>query len=525
MPGTESVAAVVLAAGSATRMGRNKMLLELGGESLVRRSVRAALAAGLSPVVVVLGHEAEKVQGELGGLPCLCVVNPDHAKGPGSSLRVGVGHVGDAGALVLSLADMPFVTAAMMRSLVARHRETRAELVVSRYGSIEAPPHLFERSLFDELRNGPDDRCAKPVIRRHLKEASVLSWPEGSLQDIDRPQDYEQVVAELALQGPAVRRNVLQLAADLTRRGEPFALATVVGRRAPSSAQIGDMAVITADGKLQGWLGGSCTQETVVEEARRALDDGRPRYVSLDPDPGSTGRPGVTVHLMTCHSGGQVEIHVQPVLPPPVLLVYGASPIARALARLAHAMGYVVHAADPGADASVFPEATSVSAAPEAMPIGRRTAPLFAVVATQGQWDEAATLAALGHRPDYLGVVSSPRRFAEMRPALAARASDADLARIKNPAGLDLKAKVPEEIALSILAEIVKVARERGVSPEAPPPAAPDVRDPVCGMSVRVEGARHRAEYQGREFFFCCGGCRERFLATPEKYLAVAAQP
>jgi molybdenum cofactor cytidylyltransferase len=204
MPGTSPVAGVVLAAGSSTRMGRNKMLLPLEGETLVRRSVRAALSAGLSPVVVVLGHEAEKVERELADLPCLPVRNPAHPKGPGSSLRVGVAHVRDASALVLILADMPFVSAEMLGALVARHRETGANLVASRYGSVEAPPHLFSQALFDELCEGPDDRCAKPVIKRYLGEASVLPWPEESLQDVDRLEDYEQVVARLSPQKPVV---------------------------------------------------------------------------------------------------------------------------------------------------------------------------------------------------------------------------------------------------------------------------------------------------------------------------------
>jgi xanthine dehydrogenase accessory factor len=322
-------------------------------------------------------------------------------------------------------------------------------------------------------------------------------------------------------------RELLELAADLARRGEPFALATVVGRKAPISAQVGDMAVVTRDGDLRGWVGGSCTRETVLTEARRAMEDGRPRFLALDPDPASRERPGVSVYVMTCHSGGNVEIHIQPVLPPPVVIVYGVSPAARATARLAQAMGYLVHAVDPMADASAFPGAASITTEPRALRIPKTAAPLFAIVATQGQWDEDAVLAALAHQPDYLGVVASPKRFAEMRRLLADRAPETALASVKSPAGLDLGARLPEEIALSILAEIVKLRREAAreqplVAAEAAPTEA---RDPVCGMSVRIEGARHTARHQGRDFFFCAAGCRERFLATPERYLTVAAEP
>jgi xanthine dehydrogenase accessory factor len=151
-----------------------------------------------------------------------------------------------------------------------------------------------------------------------------------------------------------MRRELLDLAAELARRGEPFALATVVARKPPMSAQVGDMALVTRDG-FQGWVGGSCTRPTVTAEARQAIEDGRPRLVCLDPDPESQRRPGLSVFPMTCHSGGSVEIHIQPVLPAPRLLVYGVAPTARALARLAKAMGYAVYAVDPVADASAFP--------------------------------------------------------------------------------------------------------------------------------------------------------------------------
>jgi xanthine dehydrogenase accessory factor len=147
------------------------------------------------------------------------------------------------------------------------------------------------------------------------------------------------------------------------------------------------------------------------------------------------------------------------------------------------------------------------------------------VVATQGQWDEKAILAAIAHSPDYLGVMASAKRFSEMRASLVDKAPDALLARIKNPAGVDLGATRPEEIALSILAEIVAERHavatrfSRGFSGEPPSsPASLEARDPVCGMTVRVPGALHHARHQGREFTFCCGGCLEKFKAAPERY-------
>jgi xanthine dehydrogenase accessory factor len=325
-----------------------------------------------------------------------------------------------------------------------------------------------------------------------------------------------------------MKRELLELAVELARRGEPFALATVVARVSPMSAQAGDAALVTRDGGFHGWVGGSCTRPTVIAQALAALADARPRLVALDPDPAAYRRPGVTVFPMTCHSGGSVEIHIQPVLPSPQLVVYGASPTARALVRLGKALGYRVHAVDPSADASTFPEADRVATDAAGVSVDRRNAPVFAVVATAGDWDEEAVLAALAHDPDYLGVMASQRRFAEMRALLAARAPAASLARIRNPAGLDLGARVPEEIALAILAEIVQQHRAGQPAAEvaaavAVPAAvdgapAPDARDPVCGMTVRPQRATPRAEHGGRQYLFCCGGCQARFLADPQRY-------
>ena len=322
-----------------------------------------------------------------------------------------------------------------------------------------------------------------------------------------------------------MRREIIDLAADLARRGEPFALATVVARRAPISAQVGDVALVTRDG-FHGWVGGSCTRPTVTAEARQALEDGQPRLVSLDPDPESRRREGLRVYPMTCHSGGSVEIHIQPVLPAPRLIVYGVSPTARALARLAKAMGYTVWAVDPVADASAFPGADTVATDPKDLAAAATPAPVYAVVATQGQWDEDAVLAALAHGPAYLAVVASPKRFGEMCDLLRGKTPPGALANVRNPAGLDLGARLPEEIAVSILAEIVKERRAAALRPA--PAAAPTVEealDPVCGMTVRVADARHQAPHAGRVFYFCCAGCRERFVASPERYLAVTEAP
>ena len=224
-----------------------------------------------------------------------------------------------------------------------------------------------------------------------------------------------------------------------------------------------------------------------------------------------------------------MEIYLEPVLPAARLLVFGVSPVARALARLGHAMGFSVEVADPDADAAAFPEAARLWTDLGAMPAGSG-AHAFAVVATMGERDEEALAASLRVAPEYVGVVASRRRYAQIREGVATRGvSEGSFAKVKSPAGLDIGARAPEEIALSILAEIVQVRRTTSDAAAAEGPtalltaAAREEVDPVCGMRVAIAGAKHTASGGGRDWYFCCGGCRERFLAAPERYTSAQA--
>jgi xanthine dehydrogenase accessory factor len=186
-------------------------------------------------------------------------------------------------------------------------------------------------------------------------------------------------------------------------------------------------------------------------------------------------------------------------------------------------MGYAVDAIDPEADRETFPDAdrilTSIKQEDFDGSQMSRRGRLFAVVATLGQRDEEATKMALGFEPAYLGVVASRTRFGQIRETLiAGGVPAAALDHIANPAGLDIGARAPEEVALSILAEIVQVQRKGVGTPDPVSPA--EARDPVCGMMVTVATAKHRAEHDGRTYYFCCAGCRERFVAAPDRYVA-----
>ena len=192
------IAGVVLAAGNSTRMGRNKLLLELDGEPVIRRAVGRAMDAGLSPVIVVLGFEADRVREALSGLTYHEVVNTEFEAGISSSVRLGIAAVPDqAIAAVVMLPDMPFVTTSMLETLMARYRESDAPLVISRYGDVNAPPMLHGRVLFPGFDGPGGEGCGKHIVRRHLDDAVVVDWSPEALTDLDVPEDYERVKAEL----------------------------------------------------------------------------------------------------------------------------------------------------------------------------------------------------------------------------------------------------------------------------------------------------------------------------------------
>ena len=251
-----------------------------------------------------------------------------------------------------------------------------------------------------------------------------------------------------------MRADLLQMAADLAHREEPFVLAVVVRRQPASSAQAGDMALITAAGAFHGWLGGSCTQPTVMREAQRALADGQPRLVVALARPGaaSAGRAS-TAFPMTCHSGGSVEIYLEPVLPAPRLVVFGVSPTARALAKLGQAMGYSVDVVDPRPSRDSFRAPTSVVTDLA----GRRSSTPLPAGPCSPWWPPSASATRrrsatpLALEPAYLGVVASRKRFAHdaRDPARARRdgrgARRASAARRASTSAPD----TPEEIALS----------------------------------------------------------------------------
>ena len=308
--------------------------------------------------------------------------------------------------------------------------------------------------------------------------------------------------------------DLLTLAADLRRRGEPFALATVVRCERPTSAKPGAKALIRPDGSVSGWVGGACAEPVVAREALAALRDARPRLVVLV---GEGGRDparseGIVHYPMTCHSGGTLEIYVEPYLPKALLVLVGHGPVIETLATLAEGAGYAV---------SVLP-GESVAAALRGLALGPDSS---VVVATHGELDEDALTQVLATPAGYISLVASRKRAANILETLHDRGVPREhLGRLKAPAGLDIGAVTPEEIAVSILAEIIHARHSHktddGEAAAFERAAAAEAKDPICGMTVEIATARHQSDWAGRSVYFCCLRCKELFDADPQRYAA-----
>ena len=330
---------------------------------------------------------------------------------------------------------------------------------------------------------------------------------------------------------------VLEEMGELTRRGEPFALATVVWRQSPSSSQPGARAIITAGGELHGWIGGACAEPVVIREAQHVMAEGTARLLLLGtPEQFGAAVPdGMTVIPISCQSEGALEVYIEPVLPVPHLVIVGDSPMTKTLGSLAGALGWRT-------DLIRGPDFTPEAADGRSM----------IVVATQGHDDEDVLERAVAARPAYLGLVGSRRRGATVLGYLADRGVPQDqLDRVRVPAGLDLGRTTHQEIAVAILAELVQLRASGGLAagtlaagalaagkPAGPPvqragtesarqagpegarPAARPalVMDPVCGMTVAADSSRP-LRYEGTDYYFCCAGCRQAFEQEPDAYV------
>lgn len=310
---------------------------------------------------------------------------------------------------------------------------------------------------------------------------------------------------------------LLDLAYQLTKAGEPFVLATVVWCERPTSAKPGAQAIIQKNGQLTGWIGGSCAQPVVVREAMRVLREGADPYLlrlgSSDVDK-TMARRDVRTFPMTCTSGGTLDIYMEPHLPQPRLVLVGNSPVIVTLRQLAPMLNFAITQIEH-ADLSQIP-------------LDEHT---YVLVATHGQYDEDVLEQVLPSAAAYVGMIGSHKRAEECRSYLrAADIAEEYIARLRSPAGIDIGAITPEEIAASILAELVQVHRRKSQQRETVAEKQSEARehamsavsvtaiDPVCGMTVEIANTRQHCSYEGQDFYFCCAACKRLFERNPQEY-------
>jgi xanthine dehydrogenase accessory factor len=306
-------------------------------------------------------------------------------------------------------------------------------------------------------------------------------------------------------------------------------MVTVVRRVAPSSGKPGDKAVINRFGEMFGWVGGGCVKGILLKESEEAMKSGKSRLVRIGKELENQFLGEVKEYKMTCQSEGMVEVFVDVEVPPPHVVVIGKGMIAKSLVRLAKSSGYRVTGVAQDANLQTFDKVDELITQIKLDNVKIEPASCV-VVATQGDGDEKALMEALRSRAAYIGFVSSHKKADSLRSYLNDAGLDAQrIAALHAPAGLDIQAKKPDEVAISILAEIISL-RNGGSLPqvfegyvkqekEVPAGAPQWYINPVCGVPVDMNNPKHVVEYNGEKVYFCCDGCKVKFDKDPAKYI------
>lgn len=309
-------------------------------------------------------------------------------------------------------------------------------------------------------------------------------------------------------------------------RDEPIAMAIIVHREGRTSSKPGDKAIITAKGEVKGWIGGGCTRGIIIKEAIASFQDGKPRLVKIQPTENTPKQHGVLYYEMTCMSGGTVEVYIEPIMPVSQIKIFGSSHIAKALCKIGKASGFGVTVISDHAEKEMFPDADDIHALKDYD--GQASEKDYIVVCTQGENDSSSLLKAINLNTDYISFVASMKKANSVFMGLKANGVTANqLSNIKTPAGLDINAKTAEEVAISILGQIVQTKRAEELIIEKDlnmnELALSDNDDlyinPVCKIPISKKSAKHILEHNGEKVYFCCDGCHDSFVKEPELYI------
>ncbi len=312
--------------------------------------------------------------------------------------------------------------------------------------------------------------------------------------------------------------NWIKRAAELENNKTPFAIATVINTVAPTSAKPMSKAIILKDGTIEGWIGGGCSINSVINEGLNCINSGKAIVLRLSPEEIKDGDFSYKKEVfLNCESGGILEFHIEPVLPMTKLIIYGNTPTAHALANMGQFLNYDCYICLNSETVDIrFSDAITIINEYKIF-----SGNCVAIVATQGESDIDALRAAILSRPQFLSMIISKKKASGLLHKLKTHGiSEDEISDIKFPAGLDIGARTPEEIAVSILAELIEqknsIACKEQVIVEV---NEKEKTDPICGMIVNPKNSAASYEFNGEVFYFCCPGCKEKFELEPTAYI------
>jgi xanthine dehydrogenase accessory factor len=314
----------------------------------------------------------------------------------------------------------------------------------------------------------------------------------------------------------------------IEKKNEPYAIAIVVRTEGLSSSKAGGKAVINKYGEMLGWVGGGCVNGIIIKEAEDAMKTTKSRLVRIGKTIIPSKNESVMEYKMTCQSEGTVEVFIEPVTPQPHLVVIGKSEIARSLVNLAGEAGYRITGVAQDANLTTFSKVDELITQIKLSNV-ITTPSTFIVIATQGEQDEKALEEALKKERFYLGYVASRKKMAFISNYLVDAGFDKSAVdAIKSPAGIDINAKSADEVAISILAEMIQLKNssllhsfEKFDESKSATATAPKYYiNPVCGVPIDMNNPKYVIDYKGEKVYFCCDGCKVKFESNPEKYMS-----
>ncbi|MBI88726.1 MAG: hypothetical protein CMG60_01455 [Candidatus Marinimicrobia bacterium] len=309
----------------------------------------------------------------------------------------------------------------------------------------------------------------------------------------------------------------IKRASQLQEDGHPFAIATVINTVAPTSAKPMSKAIIHDDGKLEGWIGGGCSINTVISEGLKCIKSGKSIILRLSPEKISDDKITYKKEVfLTCESGGTLEFHIEPVLPMTKLIIYGNTPTAHALANMGSFLNYECNLCSPGISSDIdLSRNIKIHNSYKTF-----SGNCVIVVASQGENDIQALKSAIGSKPKYVSMIISKKKASSIMKQLEKNGlNKEEISKVKFPAGVDINAKTPEEIAISILAELINDRNSEDDHEAVILEVNDSEIDPICKMNVDPKNAADSYKFDGNMYYFCCSGCKEKFALEPLVYI------